>query len=74
MAFTSNDQNIEKLNGNHFHTWKMKIKFVLHHKHLWEINCCHHRLSLEKLFLKELKVLVNIADLIEEKTNWLVGQ
>jgi hypothetical protein len=38
MTSTSNAQNIEKLNGNNFHTWKRKIEFFLHEKDLWEIT------------------------------------
>jgi hypothetical protein len=38
MASTSNAQNIEKSNSNNFHTWKMKMKFLLHEKDLCEIT------------------------------------
>jgi hypothetical protein len=27
----------DKLIGNNFHTWKMKMEFLLHDKDLWEI-------------------------------------
>jgi hypothetical protein len=37
MAFIFYVQSIEKLNGNNFHTWKMKMEFLLHQKKLWEI-------------------------------------
>jgi hypothetical protein len=37
MVSTFNVQNIEKLNGNNLHTWKMKMEFFLHEKDLWEI-------------------------------------
>ncbi len=30
-------QSIEKLNRNKFHTWKMKMEFLLHEMDLWEI-------------------------------------
>jgi len=38
MASTSCALSIEELNGNNFHTWKMKMKFLLHEKILWEIT------------------------------------
>jgi hypothetical protein len=34
MTFTFDVQSIEKLNGNNFHTWKMKMEFFLHEKDL----------------------------------------
>jgi len=37
MAFIFYVQSIEKLNANNFHTWKMKMEFLLHQKNLWEI-------------------------------------
>ncbi len=56
MASTFDAQSIKKLNGNNFHTWKMKMKFLLHEKNLWskssqenycqvldeELNVLHH--------------------------------
>jgi len=62
MASTSNAQNIEKLNNNSFHTWKMKMEFLLHEKDLCKITLgdyCHQKLNLKRLFLKE--VLLNIV-------------
>ncbi len=38
MASTFNVLIIENLNGNSFHSWKMKIKFFLHENDLWEIT------------------------------------
>jgi hypothetical protein len=38
MVPISNAQIIEKLNGNNFHTWKMKMEFFLHDKEMWEIT------------------------------------
>jgi hypothetical protein len=38
MAPTYNAQSIEKLNGNNFHTWKMKMELLLHKLFLWEIT------------------------------------
>jgi hypothetical protein len=38
MLSTSNVQNIENLNGDNFHTWKMKMEFLSHEKDLWEIT------------------------------------
>ncbi len=32
MTSTFDAQSIEKLNGNNFHTWKMKMEFLLHEK------------------------------------------
>jgi hypothetical protein len=37
MAFIFYVQSIEKLNGNNFYTWKMKMEFLLHQNFLWEI-------------------------------------
>jgi hypothetical protein len=37
MEYTFDAQSIEKLNGNNFHTWKMKMEFFLHEKNLCEI-------------------------------------
>jgi len=36
IACISNAQNIEKLDDNYFHTWKMKMEFLLHEKDLWK--------------------------------------
>jgi len=44
-------QSIEKLNGNKFHTWKMKMEFFLHEMDLWEI-ASRKLLSLEVEFGK----------------------
>jgi hypothetical protein len=38
MASIFGAQSIEKLNGNNFHMWKMKMKFLLCEKYLWEIT------------------------------------
>jgi hypothetical protein len=38
MVPISNVQSIEKLNGNNFRTWKMKMEFFLHEKEMWEIT------------------------------------
>ncbi len=38
MASIYDVQNIKKLNGNNFHTWKIKMEFLLHEKDLWEIT------------------------------------
>jgi hypothetical protein len=37
MAFIFYVRSIKKLNGNDFHTWDMKMEFLLHQKDLWEI-------------------------------------
>ncbi len=34
MVSTSNVQSIENLNGNNYHTWKMKMEYLLHGKYL----------------------------------------
>ncbi len=74
MASTSNGQNIEKLNSNSFHTWKMKMEFLVHEKDLCEI-------TLGKLLPQEVEFgeIVPKGGVVEhrlfmEKTNWLVEQ
>ncbi len=37
MASTFDARSIEKVNGNNFHTWKMKMEFFLHEFFLCEI-------------------------------------
>ncbi len=58
VASTFDVQSIEKRNENSFHTWKMNIEFLLHEKS-FEQSYCYERLSLEKLFLKD--IFMNIA-------------
>jgi hypothetical protein len=38
MASTFDAQSIEKLYGNNFHTWKMKMEVLMHEKDLQEIT------------------------------------
>jgi hypothetical protein len=38
MASIFEARSIEKLNDNNFHTWKMKMEFLLHEKDLWDIT------------------------------------
>jgi hypothetical protein len=57
MASTFDASSIEKLNGNTFHAWKMKMESLLHEKDLWEITLGNYytpKLNLERLFLKEV--------------------
>jgi hypothetical protein len=49
MVSTSDARSIENLNGNNFHTWKMKMEFLLHEKDLWDITS-RKLLSLEVEF------------------------
>jgi uncharacterized protein YehS (DUF1456 family) len=56
IACSFDVQSIEKLNGNNFHTWKMKIQFFLHEKDLWEIiskELLPSKIEFEEMFLKE---------------------
>jgi len=62
MTFTFDVQSIEKLNGNNFHTWKMKMEFFLHEKDLWKITFRELlllKIDLEILFLT--KAFLNIV-------------
>jgi hypothetical protein len=55
MAFTFNVLIIEKLNGNTFHSWKMRMKFFLHENDLWEITSREllpSKIELGKIVLK----------------------
>jgi hypothetical protein len=55
IASTSNAQCIEKLDDNNFHTWKMKTKFPLHEKDLWEITLeklLSPKVEFEKIFFQ----------------------
>jgi hypothetical protein len=74
MSSTSNAQNIEKLNNNSFHPWKMKMEFLLHEKDLCKI-------TLGELLPPEVEFgeVVFKRGVIEhrlfmEGTNWLVKQ
>lgn len=74
MASTSNAQNIENLNSNSFHTWKMKMEFLLHEKDLCEITL-GELLPQEVEFGKiVLKGGVVEHHLFMKRTNWLVQQ
>jgi hypothetical protein len=56
IASSFDVQSIEKLNGNHFHTWKMKIEFSYMRKicgKSFQKNYRHQRLNLKKCFLKK---------------------
>jgi hypothetical protein len=54
MVSTFNVQNIEKLNGNNLHTWKMKMEFFLHEKDLWEIIGTKKNLPPKVEFFKKI--------------------
>ncbi len=51
---------LKKLKGNNFHTWMMKMEFLLHKKDLWEIT------SRELLLLRiEFGDIVLEGDILE---------
>lgn len=56
IACSFDVQSIEKLNGNNFRTWKMKMEFFLHEKDLWEIiseELSPSKIEFEEMFFKE---------------------
>jgi hypothetical protein len=67
-------QNIEKLNNNSFHPWKMKMEFLLREKDMCKITL-GELLALEVEFGEiVLKRGVIEHGLFIERTNWLVEQ
>jgi len=74
MASTFNAQNIEKLNNNSFHTWKMKMEFLLHEKDLCKITSGELLPPKVEFGDSVFKGSVIEHRLLMETTNWLVEQ